>query len=99
MGVLRGAERALRDTRIHFVILEYHPAMLATSGTDHEGILHFLAHYGFLCYSLKTNRDFGAMKAVSFEEFADRYRKSDRLKLQGMGAIEDLICENRWWRK
>ena len=90
MGVLRGMEKVLADTRIHFLVMEYHPAMLATTGTDPEGILHFLAHYGFQCYSLKLP----SMNPVTFQEFTSWYLEPSRLKLKGMGELEDLFCEN-----
>ncbi|CAD7938267.1 unnamed protein product [Amoebophrya sp. A25] len=93
LGVLKGAEAALRDTRVHFLIFEYQPAMLSTTGTDHEDILHFVAHYGFHCYSLKLP----SIASLSFAEFAVQYERPDRLQLKGMGAIEDIICENRYW--
>lgn len=94
MGVLRGAERALRDTKIHYINMEYQPSMLATAGTDHEGILHYLAHYGFQCYSLKLP-DYST--PMSFKAFADQYRTPERLRLRGMGSIEDVMCENMYW--
>eukprot|EP00971_Amphidinium_carterae_P023395 461403-Amphidinium_carterae.1 len=94
MGVLRGAEKLLNNTRIHFLIIEYQPIMLAGTGTDHEGILHFIAHYGFQCYSYKLDNEY----PVSFRAFAARYAQSDRLQLQGYRvALEDIICENRYF--
>lgn len=97
MGVLRGWERALRDNRIHWLIFEYQPAMLATTGTDHEGLLHFLAHYGFICYSLKLPGS--GMRPMDYKDFAAQYTENTRLKLRGMGAIEDIMCENRYFKR
>eukprot|EP00397_Hematodinium_sp_SG-2012_P056777 GEMP01070397.1.p1 GENE.GEMP01070397.1~~GEMP01070397.1.p1 ORF type:complete len:132 (+),score=31.90 GEMP01070397.1:249-644(+) len=92
MGALRGAENLLRRTAVHYIVLEYHPAMLATSGTDHLQLLYFLNHYGFQCYSLKIGHE-----PMGFDAFAARYTRGDRLKLRGMGSLEDLICENIHW--
>jgi len=94
MGALRGAEDLLRTTSIHYIVLEYHPAMLATSGTDHLELLTFLSHYGFQCYSLKIGN-----APMSHETFAATYTHPSKLKLRGMGSLEDLICENIRWQK
>eukprot|EP00392_Amoebophrya_sp_AT5.2_P007435 g7450.t1 len=95
LSVLKGAEKLLRDTRVHYLLFEYQPAMLANMGTDHLDILHFVAHYGFHCYSLKLP----GYESVSFEDFAAQYVQADRLQLKGMGFIEDIICENRYFEK
>ena len=102
--MLRGMEKSLNSTRIHLLTFEYQPAMLGTSGSDHEGLLHFVAHYGYLCYSLKLPGSVrgngglgGALASMSFRDFADQYLRADRLKVRGMGSIEDIICENRYW--
>jgi len=101
LGVLRGMEKSLAQSRIRFLTFEYQPAMLGTSGSDPEGLLWFIAHYGFHCYSLKLPA--GGMPtglgSMSFREFSDQYLRADRLKLRGMGGIEDIICENRYWKQ
>lgn len=93
MGVLRGAERLLAEGRVHYLVLEFHPGMLGSTGTDPSGLLDFLRHYCFLCHSLKINRPYG------FREFVARYTTNEQmLPLQGLGALEDLICQNLAWR-
>merc|ERR1719388_761486 len=73
--------------------MEFHPGMLGTTGTDPQGLLEFLRHYCFMCHSFKINRPF------TFEDFVARYTKSAAmLPLQGLGELEDLVCENIWWR-
>ncbi|CAD7927375.1 unnamed protein product [Amoebophrya sp. A120] len=91
--VLKGAERLLQHTMVHYLVFEYQPAMLANTGTDHVDLLHFVAHYGFECFSLKLP----TWESMSFEAFAAQYVRKDRLRLKGMGFIEDIICENRYW--
>ena len=88
MAVLRGAEELLASGRVRKLVMEYQPGMLSTSGTDHVGILYFLRHYGFYCYSLKV------AVPTSFEEFGARYEQPDHLKLTGLSSIEDLVCEH-----
>merc|ERR1712224_1031453 len=71
----------------------FHPVMLGTTGTDPEGLLTFLQHYCFICHSFKIDRPF------NFEDFVGRYTQSAKmLPLQGLGELEDLVCEYLWWR-
>ena len=72
--MLRGSERLLRSGRVRYLLMEYHPGMLSTAGTDHVQILHFLRHYCFQCYSVKAQRP------MTFEEFGARYLDPSRLK-------------------
>merc|ERR1740123_1279436 len=89
MGALRGAERLLAEGRVHYLVLEFHPGMLGATGTDPRGLLEFLRHYCFLCHSLKIDRPY------EFPEFVARYTTNEQmLPLQGLGALEDLICQN-----
>lgn len=88
MGALRGAEGLLADGRIRFLVMEFHPGMLGSSGTDPEGLLHFLHHYCFRCFSLKIEQ------MQSFRDFVARYVTPAATPLQGLGELEDLICEN-----
>jgi len=93
LGVLRGAERLLSEGRVRHIMMEFHPGMLGTTGTDPEGLLRFLQHYCFLCHSFKTDRP------MYFQDFVQRYTSSAAmLPLQGLGELEDLVCENLWWR-
>lgn len=93
MGVLRGAERLLAEGRVHYLVIEFHPGMLGTTGTDPEGLLQFLQHYCFLCHSLKIARPY------TFPAFVARYLSSSKtLPIQGLGALEDLVCQNLWWQ-
>jgi len=93
MGALRGAEQLLADGRVRYVVLEFHPGMLGTTGTDPRGLLEFLRHYCFFCHSLKTDRPY------SFEDFVARYTSDpSMLPMQGLGALEDLVCQNIAWR-
>eukprot|EP00929_Paragymnodinium_shiwhaense_P054191 TRINITY_DN27154_c0_g3_i2.p1 TRINITY_DN27154_c0_g3~~TRINITY_DN27154_c0_g3_i2.p1 ORF type:complete len:499 (+),score=66.30 TRINITY_DN27154_c0_g3_i2:98-1594(+) len=93
MGALRGAERLLAEGRVRYLVLEFHPGMLGTTGTDPKGMLDFLRHYCFLCHSLKIDRPH------SFDEFVERYTSDpEALPMQGLGMLEDLICENLAWR-
>merc|ERR1711933_356845 len=93
MGVLRGAERLLAEGRVHYLVIEFHPGMLGTTGTDPEGLLRFLRHYCFLCHSLKIERPY------TFPDFVARYLSSaEALPVQGLGALEDLVCQNLWWQ-
>eukprot|EP00405_Crypthecodinium_cohnii_P034427 CAMPEP_0206532094 /NCGR_PEP_ID=MMETSP0325_2-20121206/4155_1 /ASSEMBLY_ACC=CAM_ASM_000347 /TAXON_ID=2866 /ORGANISM="Crypthecodinium cohnii, Strain Seligo" /LENGTH=531 /DNA_ID=CAMNT_0054028461 /DNA_START=45 /DNA_END=1636 /DNA_ORIENTATION=- len=93
MGALRGAEQLLAEGRVHYLILEFHPGMLGSTGTNPLGMLNFLRHYCFLCHSLKIDRPF------TLEEFVARYTESvDVLPVQGLGAIEDLVCQNLAYR-
>eukprot|EP00933_Yihiella_yeosuensis_P080773 TRINITY_DN9425_c1_g1_i1.p1 TRINITY_DN9425_c1_g1~~TRINITY_DN9425_c1_g1_i1.p1 ORF type:complete len:543 (-),score=84.84 TRINITY_DN9425_c1_g1_i1:137-1765(-) len=93
MGALRGAERLLSEGRVRFLVLEFHPGMLGSSGTDPHGLLRFLQHYCFKCHSLKIE------KPTSFIDFVARYVSSATLPMQGLGELEDLICENKAWRE
>ncbi|CAK9109161.1 unnamed protein product [Durusdinium trenchii] len=88
MGALRGAEGLLASGRIRFLVMEFHPGMLGSSGTDPEGLLHFLHHYCFRCFSLKIEQ------AQSFSHFVARYVTPEATPLQGLGQLEDLVCEN-----
>eukprot|EP00434_Breviolum_minutum_P033651 symbB.v1.2.029778.t1/scaffold3296.1/size59544/2 len=92
MGALRGAEWLLASGRIRFLVMEFHPGMLGSSGTDPEGLLHFLHHYCFRCFSLKIDQ------MQSFSDFVAKYVTPSATPLQGLGALEDLICENLAWR-
>merc|ERR1711871_1432578 len=56
LGVLRGAERILSEGRVRYIMMEFHPGMLGTTGTDPEGLLSFLQHYCFTCHSFKIDR-------------------------------------------
>merc|ERR1711920_1195134 len=58
MGALRGAEQLLAEGRVHYLILEFHPGMLGSTGTDPLGLLGFLQHYCFLCHSFKITRPY-----------------------------------------
>lgn len=91
MGALRGSERLLSEGLVHFLVLEFHPGMLGSSGTDPRGLLEFLRHYCFKCYSLKIE------SPLSFTDFVSRYTSSASLPMQGLGELEDLICENQAW--
>merc|ERR1740121_3524674 len=53
MGALRGAEQLLAEGRVHYLVLEFHPGMLGSTGTDPRGLLEFLQHYCFLCHSMR----------------------------------------------
>jgi len=89
MGALRGAEKLLAEGRVRYIVMEFHPGMLGTTGTDPVGLLGFLRHYGFLCHSSKIDRPH------DFEEFVARYTSNPKwLPLQGLGALEDLTCQN-----
>lgn len=44
------------------------------------------------CFSLKIERE------TSFEAFVARYVTKQATPLQGLGELEDLICENMAWR-
>merc|ERR1740121_977625 len=93
MGALRGAEQLLSEGRVHYLVLEFHPGMLGSTGTDPLGLLRFLRHYCFLCHSFKIDRPF------SLADFVARYTASlDVLPVQGLGAIEDLVCQNLHWK-
>lgn len=93
LGVLRGAERLLSMGRVHYIMMEFNPGMLGTTGTDPNGLLSFVQYYGFLCHSFKIDRP------LSFEDFVRRYTEdSDMLPMQGLGELEDLVCENLWWQ-
>lgn len=93
LGVLRGAEQLLSEGRVRIIMMEFHPGMLGTSGTDPQGLLEFLQHYCFLCHSFKIDRP------LNFESFVGRYYESAKmLPLQGLGELEDIVCENLWWR-
>mmetsp|Transcript_38510 Transcript_38510/g.122536 ORF Transcript_38510/g.122536 Transcript_38510/m.122536 type:complete len:175 (+) Transcript_38510:925-1449(+) len=93
MGALRGAEQLLAEGRVHYLILEFHPGMLGSTGTDPLGMLAFLRHYCFLCHSFKIDRPYG------LQEFVARYTSSaEVLPVQGLGAIEDIVCQNLAWR-
>merc|ERR1712151_1087976 len=79
MGVLRGAERLLSEGRVHYLMMEFHPGMLGSTGTDPEGLLEFLQHYCFLCHSFKIDHPMG------FADFVARYTASaEALPLQGL---------------
>jgi len=92
MGALRGAEQLLASGRVHYLVLEFHPGMLGSTGTDPLGLLEFLRHYCFLCHSLKIHRPY------SLRDFVARYTSSrEVLPVQGLGAIEDLVCQNLAW--
>ncbi|CAE8695117.1 unnamed protein product, partial [Polarella glacialis] len=91
MGALRGAEQLLAQSRVRFLVLEFHPGMLGSSGTDPEGLLKFLQHYCFRCHSLKIDRPH------NFSEFVARYTSSASLPMQGLGELEDLVCESLTW--
>merc|ERR1719277_1253714 len=81
MGALRGAEQLLASGRVHYLVVEFHPGMLGSTGTDPLGLLAFLQHYCFLCHSFKIDRPH------SLEEFVARYTSSaDVLPVQGLGA-------------
>lgn len=93
MGALRGAERLLSEGRVHYLVLEFHPGMLGSTGTDPRGLLEFLQHYCFICHSMRIDRPH------NFTEFVARYTSStDVLPMQGLGALEDLLCQNLHWR-
>ncbi|CAE7533492.1 CYP71D11 [Symbiodinium sp. CCMP2592] len=92
MGALRGAEWLLSEGRVHFLVMEFHPGMLGSSGTDPEGLLEFLRHYCFRCFSLKIR------ETQSFEAFVARYVTPQATPLQGLGELEDLVCENTAWQ-
>lgn len=93
LGVLRGAEQLLSEGRVKIIMMEFHPGMLGSTGTDPAGLLAFLQHYCFLCHSFKIDRP------LNFEDFVGRYTSSNAmLPLQGLGELEDLVCENLWWR-
>ena len=36
---------------------------------------------------------------MHFKEFAEQYVQASHLQLRGMGKLEDVICENRYWKK
>lgn len=94
MGALRGAEQLIAEGRIHYLVLEFHPVMLGSTGTDPLGLLEFVRHYCFLCHSLKIQQPF------SLSDFVARFiSDAEVLPLQGLGAIEDLVCQNLYWRK
>lgn len=93
MGALRGAEGLLAQGRVHYLVLEFHPGMLGTTGTDPVGLLAFLRHYCFFCHSARIDRPH------AFEEFVARYTShAAALPLQGLGAMEDLVCQNLRFR-
>merc|ERR1712194_785836 len=93
MGALRGAERLIAEGRVHYLVLEFHPGMLGSTGTDPRGLLQFLQYYCFLCHSMRIDRP------TEFSEFVARYTASaDVLPMQGLGALEDLLCQNLNWR-
>eukprot|EP00928_Gymnodinium_smaydae_P012628 TRINITY_DN1457_c5_g1_i1.p1 TRINITY_DN1457_c5_g1~~TRINITY_DN1457_c5_g1_i1.p1 ORF type:complete len:522 (+),score=108.34 TRINITY_DN1457_c5_g1_i1:136-1701(+) len=88
MGVLRGAEGLLAAGRVRYLVLEFHPGMLGTTGTDPEGLIKFLQHHCFFCHSQKIDRPF------EVREFVERYtRNREALPVQGLGALEDLTCQ------
>ncbi|CAK0806365.1 unnamed protein product, partial [Prorocentrum cordatum] len=79
MGALRGAEGLLSQGLVHYLVVEFHPGMLGTTGTDPQGLLEFLQHYCFVCHSLKIDRPH------TFSDFVGRYTASaDVLPTQGL---------------
>eukprot|EP00928_Gymnodinium_smaydae_P028566 TRINITY_DN21750_c0_g1_i1.p1 TRINITY_DN21750_c0_g1~~TRINITY_DN21750_c0_g1_i1.p1 ORF type:complete len:445 (-),score=81.67 TRINITY_DN21750_c0_g1_i1:210-1544(-) len=106
-AALRGFEPFFAEHRVHFLFLEFWPLMLMTWGVDPKGLLQFLAHYGFHCRSLgiaelAKRKDFVAPRAPeTFDEFVAKHT-SDRTMTDVTGvmeaSMEDLFCEDLYWR-
>lgn len=103
-AVLRGFEKLLAKNQVRFLLLEFGPIMLASSGTKALHLLQFLSHYGFQCRC-----DVLDGGAVTFEDFLHLFEGADRLAKMDMpydwggdlpdwGSQVDLFCENLYWQ-
>lgn len=93
-AALRGLEPLFAEHRVRFIFLEVWPIMMLAWGAEPLGALRYLAHYGFICRSLRSDG-----LPESFDEFVARHTPDHLMTDFRFSTIsfDDLLCEDMYW--